>query len=85
MITSSEHLYYHDIVILNRAIQFLPNLNNTVKTKLFDIMVEWLDFYNRRQSNHALTKEGMFFGVYDDKQLGYVEDILRLRKEVCIR
>ena len=84
MITSSENLYYHDIVILNRAIQFLPNLNNTVKTKLFDIMVEWLDFYNRRQSNHALTKEGMFFGVYDDKQLGYVQDILRLRTEVRI-
>lgn len=82
MITQLENLYYQDIVVLNRIIQFLPISNASVKPKLFDIMVEWLDFYNRRLSNGTVTKEGVFFGVYDEKQLSYVNDILRLQKEV---
>lgn len=45
-------------------------------------MVDWLDFYNRRRSTTAITRDSMFLGVYDSTLMDCVNDVLRLRTEL---
>lgn len=45
------------------------------------LMVEWLDFFNRRKQGAVINKENMYFGIYDPQSFSYIEDVLRLQTE----
>ena len=46
------------------------------------LMVEWLDFFNRRKPGAVISKDNMYFGIYDAQSFSYIDDVLRLQTEV---
>lgn len=45
-------------------------------------MVEWLDFYNRRNGNAVISKENAYFGIYNNEMFAMVNEVLRFQTEV---
>lgn len=81
-LTTSESLYYRDIVVLNFLMQHLSSLLPILKPNLINLMVEWLDFFNRRKPGAVIIKENMIYGVYDSTLNQCIYDVLRLQTEL---
>ena len=47
-----------------------------------ELMIDWLDFDNRKSRTQTVTKEALVLGVYDSKLRDAVDDVMRLRTQV---
>lgn len=62
--------------------QHLSALLPMIKPNLINLMVEWLDFFNRRKPGAVIVKENMLYGIYDSNLNQCIYDVLRLQTEL---
>lgn len=82
-ICQPSSLAYKDIKALNHIAQLLNTSPATpLFKKIMELMIDWLDFDNRKSRTQTVTKEALVLGVYDSKLMEAVDDVLRLRTQV---
>lgn len=82
-ICETSALLYKDIAALVRVFEMTKDgLSANWHKKLIEIMSDWLDLENRKSRTSSVTKETIFYGVYDSAQMDAVNSLLKLLSAV---
>ena len=82
-ICETSTLLYKDIAALIRVSEMIEDGKSiNSHKKLIEIMSDWLDLENRKSRTSAVTKETIFYGVYDAAQMNAVNSMLKLLNTV---
>lgn len=84
-ICETSTLLYKDIAVLIRVSEMIEDTKSiNSHKKLIEIMSDWLDLENRKSRTSSVTKETIFYGVYDAAQMDAVNSMLKLLNTVRI-
>ena len=82
-ICETSSLLYKDIAALVRVAEMTKDSTSvTWHKKVVEIMSDWLDLENRKSRTSSVTKETIFYGVYDAAQMDAVNSMLKLLNTV---
>lgn len=57
----------------------MSGISQSIQTRITDMMIDWLDVFNRRSAQGAMSKEKMMIGVYNDDDIQLVDFFLQIQ------
>ena len=71
-------LEYKDITSFSLLLG-MSGISQSIQTRITDMMIDWLDVFNRRSAQGAMSKEKMMIGVYNDDDIQLVDSFLQIQ------